>query len=103
MKKSSVYVVEFIVGLIANIAMVAFPVYYLALGLSPFKIGILTSIGFLGVLFLPYIGSITDRIQKPKLMLQFIFMTMAIVGFLMLLLVLPLLLLLISFQFLGTT
>ncbi|MFV0288499.1 MAG: MFS transporter [Mycoplasmatales bacterium] len=83
MKKYSMFVFYYIVGIVSALALSAYPLIYNAKGYNEKMVALLISISFIAVVFQPVIGYITDKFTTTLTMTKIIFVGYIISCFVM--------------------
>lgn len=73
MRKYSMFIFYYIVGIVNALALSAYPLIYASRGYSVEVISILVSISFIAIVFQPLVGYITDKFTTPLKMAKIIF------------------------------
>lgn len=83
MKKYKVFIIYYIVGIIASLSLTAYPLIFSNKGFNPKQVSLLISLGFIMAIFTPMLGYLTDRFYTNLKMAKLSFMIMAISSILM--------------------
>lgn len=83
MKKYKVFIIYYIVGIIASLSLTAYPLIFSNKGFNTKQVSLLISLGFIMAIFTPMLGYLTDRFYTNLKMAKLSFMIMAISSILM--------------------